>query len=155
MTLFFFDKVILFQSSVSVFSFLFSAPLVTATVSCNLAGPRLRRLTNTKGIIQTYDGYSYRHNIDCRWKLTSNTLLQLQFATFTTYSSADYLTVYDGDSLSAPLIGNFSGNFVPPLITSSTNKLYVRFKTDRTGSRYGFKAHYRGKVPFLKLDIRR
>lgn len=121
---------------------------MTATTSCTQRNP-LVRLTNTKGVIQTYDGTKYRSNVDCRWNLSSNTLLQLHFASFKTYSSADYLTIYDGGSTSAPLIGRFSGSSLPSPIASSSNKLYMQFRSDGSGQDYGFKAFYRGMVHFF------
>ena len=124
---------------------------MTATTSCTERNP-LVRLTNTKGVIQTYDGRDYRPNIDCRWNLSSNTLLQLHFASFKTYSSADYLTVYDGNSPSAPLIGRFSGSSLPSLIASSSNKLYLKFTSDGSNQDYGFKAFYRGMEQFLNIS---
>ena len=124
-----------------------TAPLVAVTFTCS-QGYRnpLVRLSNTRGVIQTYDGTTYRYNQDCRWNLSSNAMLQLQFASFITHSSADYLTVYDGDSPSAPLIGRFSGSSLPAPITSSSNKLYVKFTSDSSGNTYGFKAWYRGMM---------
>ena len=124
---------------------------MTATTSCTERNP-LVRLTNTKGVIQTRDGTLYRSNTDCRWNLSSNTLLQLQFASFRTYSSADYLTIYDGGSSSAPLIGRFSGSSLPSPIVSSSNKLYLQFTSDGSYEDYGFKAFYRGIVLFLNIS---
>ena len=107
------------------------------------------RLTNTKGVIQTNDGFYYENNVDCRWKLSSNTLLQLHFASFRTESSNDYLAIYDGGSPSAPLIGRFSGHSLPSPIATSSNKLYLQFTSDGSTEDFGFKAFYRGMVQFL------
>jgi len=127
---------------------------VTVTSSCSQgSGNPLVRLSNTRGVIQTYDGSHYINNQDCRWNLSSNAMLQLQFARFSTYSSADYLTVYDGDSPSAPLIGRFSGRSLPAPITSSFNKLYVQFKSDGSGTTYGFKAWYRGMMLYITKHL--
>ena len=120
-----------------------------ATTTCNPNGRPLLRLTNTTGVIQTYDGSTYQDNEDCHWNLSSNTMLQLKFATFSTHPSADFVTVYDGNSPSASLIGRYNGSSVPAFITSSTNNLYVQFASDGTGTAFGFKACYRGKVPYL------
>ena len=82
--------------------------------------------------------------MDCEWSLTSNTVIELLFYTFTTESSADYVRVYDGDSTSAPLIGYFSGSSLPAPITSSSTKLYVRFTSDGSVVYAGFAARYQG-----------
>ena len=123
---------------------------MTATTNCTSRNPLLR-LTDTKGVLQTYDGSSYQRNVDCRWNLSSNALLKLQFASFKTHSSADYLTIYDGDSPSALLIGRYSGSSHPPPIGSFSNKLYLQFTSDGSGEDYGFKAFYRGIVLFLNI----
>ena len=123
---------------------------MTVTSSCSQGSRNpLVRLSNTRGVIQTRDGITYQYNQDCRWNLSSNAMLKLQFARFSTYSSADYLTVYDGDSPSAHLIGRFSGRSLPAPITSSSNKLYVQFTSDGSGSTYGFKAWYRGMMLYI------
>ena len=84
--------------------------------------------------------------MDCRWNLTSNAVIELLFHYFATQWRADYVSVYDGDSISAPLVGEFSGSIVPAPITSSSTKLYVRFTSDGSNPLpyKGFAARYRG-----------
>ena len=93
---------------------------------------------------------TYGSNMDCRWNLTSNAVIELLFYDFATESSADYVSVYDGDSTSAPLIGRFSGSSVPPPITSSSTKLYMRFTSDGSLQYRGFNARYRGI--FIRIE---
>ena len=88
--------------------------------------------------------------MDCRWNLNSNAVIELLFYFFTTQSSADYVSVYDGDSTSAPLIGQFSGSSLPAPITSSSTKLYVRFTSDNFLEYGGFSARYRGI--FIRIE---
>jgi len=91
--------------------------------------------------------------MDCRWNITSNAWVELTFDRFDTEYLDDYLTVYDGASLSAPVIGQFNGSKLPlPLISSSTN-LYVRFTTDAAQNKQykGFRANYRGKMRFILM----
>lgn len=70
---------------------------------------------------------------------------------FSTQLDADYLYLYDGGSSASPLIGTFSGTTLPAPITSSSNKLHVRFTTDSSGTARGFRASYRGRV-HLRVD---
>ena len=116
---------------------------MTATSSCsNLL---MRDATKPTGTIySTHRGPTYSSNMDCRWNLTSNAVIELLFYYFTTESSADYVSVYDGGSTSAPLIGQFSGSSLPAPITSSSTKLYVRFTSDGSSQYRGFAARYRG-----------
>ena len=81
-------------------------------------------------------------------------MLELVFLSFNTESSYDVVYVYDGGSPSANLIGRFSGNSIPPLIASSSNKLYVRFTSDSSGTFDGFRARYRGMFSLtVKIDF--
>jgi len=91
--------------------------------------------------------------MDCRWNITSNAWVELTYDRFDMELFDDYQTVYDGASLSAPVIGRFSGSKRPlPLISSSTN-LYVRFTTDAAQNKQykGFRANYRGKMRFILM----
>ena len=116
---------------------------MTATSSCsNLL---VRDASKPSGTIySTHRSPIYSNNMDCRWNLNSNAVIELLFYFFTTQWSADYVSVYDGDSTSAPLIGQFSGSSLPAPITSSSTKLYVRFTSDGSAQYGGFAARYRG-----------
>ena len=117
-----------------------SALYLTATSSCVMV-----QLTNTSGIIRPMQSSFYSNNMDCRWNFSSNAMLELVFFRFNTETSADYVNVYDGGSISSPLIGRFSGSSLPAPITSSSNKLYVRFTSDGSGNQFGgFIALYHG-----------
>ena len=117
---------------------------MTATSSCsNLL---MRDASKPSGTIYSTGSSRsvYSSNMDCRWNLTSNAVIELLFYDFATESSADYASVYDGDSTSAPVIGRFSGSSLPAPITSSSTKLYVRFTSDGSSQYRGFNARYRG-----------
>lgn len=111
--------------------------------------------TSTSGIILSTNNSDYNYNsnsdyyydndMDCQWNLVSTTKLELTFLTFSTQLDADYLYVYDGGSPSSPLIGTFSGTTLPTPITSSSNKLHIRFTSDNSSTSRGFRASYRGK----------
>lgn len=89
--------------------------------------------------------YYYDNDMDCQWNLTSSTKVELTFFMFNTELDTDYLYVYDGGSSSSPLIHSFSGTSLPSPITSSSNKLHVRFTSNASVKRRGFRASYRGK----------
>lgn len=137
-------------------------PLVTVTSTCaNL----LLEQTSTSGIILStnnsdYDynsnsNYYYDNDMDCQWNLTSSTKVELTFYTFNTELDADYLYVYDGGSSSSPMIGSFSGTSLPSPITSSSNKLHVRFTSNTSRRRRGFRASYRGKAYSYDFEQKR
>ena len=128
----------------SLSNIILTAPLVTATSSClNL----LVQATNTGGIIDSnYQSTYYRDNMDCEWNISSNSMLRLVFVRFNTEVSADYLKVYGGGSSSFPMIGRFSGSSIPTPLTSSTNKLYMRFTSNGHSTYSGFRAFYQGII---------
>jgi cubilin len=56
----------------------------------------------------------------------------------------DYLDVYDGPSLTSPLIGRYCGDVVPTdQIRSTSNTMTINFITDFSVTRAGFRAVYR------------
>lgn len=57
--------------------------------------------------------------------------------------SAPSLQIYDGDSVSFPLVGTFCGNVIPAAVASTSNFLTVHFVTDSSVNRRGFNATYR------------
>ena len=108
---------------------------------------------NASGIIWSRtsdDGFSYQSNMNCQWHVVSISISkwELAFYIFSTQLDADFLHVYDGYSSSSPLIANFSGTSLPAPITSSSNKLHLRFKSDSSNQLRGFTAGYRGRVLF-------
>lgn len=129
---------------------------MTVTSSC--AGLSLKQ-TIASGIIfstinsnYSYNSggdYFYVDNMDCQWNLDSNSKVEVTFFNFNTQPNADYLYVYDGDPSSSQMIGKFSGTSLPPPITSSSNKLYLRFTSDSSGQARGFTAGYRGTMHVL------
>ncbi|CAM9531973.1 unnamed protein product [Lampetra fluviatilis] len=54
----------------------------------------------------------------------------------------DFVEVRDGSSESAPLIGKYCSSDIPAPITSSSYSLWLRFKSDHSVSRAGFRALY-------------
>ena len=51
--------------------------------------------------------------------------------------------VHDGGTANSPLLGAFCGRTRPSTLTSTGNVLYVRFRTDGSIQRRGFKATYK------------
>ncbi|HTN47670.1 MAG TPA: M4 family metallopeptidase [Flavipsychrobacter sp.] len=68
---------------------------------------------------------------------------KITFISFNTENTFDYLFVYDGDSLKAPMLGAFTGNSLPNSglpITTTSNKLLLIFQTDNIVNGAGFTA---------------
>ena len=92
--------------------------------------------------------------MNCAWSISANTMLQLEFLRFHLRDSNDYLLVYDGGTSSSPLIAKFNNVSYYPLtplpapVTSSNNKLYVKFVSDASNEAEGILARYQGTVHF-------
>ena len=92
-------------------------------------------------------GTNYESNLDCYWMVSSNARIELSFMIFETESEHDVVQVYDGESSSAPLIGGFNGSSLPSAVKSSSSKLFLRFMTNDSVTKSGFRARFRGMMP--------
>lgn len=57
-------------------------------------------------------------------------------------ASGDYVRVYDGSDVTAPLLGEYTGNQLPNNISSSGNTLLVEFESDGNQEAAGFRLEY-------------
>ncbi|KAI4871253.1 hypothetical protein NFI96_019773 [Prochilodus magdalenae] len=97
----------------------------------------------------THSITNYHHNINCTYHITlrENRIVHLKFNSFHLEASStcvfDYVAVYDGPNTLAPLLGRFCGSAVPPALKSSTNQMFIVFRTDASVSGGGWRATYR------------
>ncbi|XP_059183305.1 cubilin [Centropristis striata] len=91
---------------------------------------------------------NYHHNINCTYHIMvrANRVVDLKFNTFHLEASSscryDYVAVYDGQDTLAPLLGKFCGAVLPPNLRSTTNQLFIVFRTDASVSGVGWRAVY-------------
>lgn len=112
-------------------------------------------LTFMKGSIEDGSGwYNYMNNSNCGWliaphddNLDSIASVKITFHKLKTESANDYVSVYDGNSTSAPLIGSYSGNSVPAVINTSGDKAFVTFTSDGAGQNEGWILDYEAIPP--------
>lgn len=128
-----------------------SAPGWQALISCSSQAPALveyRMSSGIRGVCSgtfTDDGGSAANYFNSQFRTQvfqsrNGERLRFTFQQFSLESCCDYLEVYDGSSISAPLIGRwYSGN--PGVITSSGNTLTFRFSSDGGTSAPGFVAN--------------
>ena len=107
----------------------------------------------------------YPSSAQCSWLIKAPIGFIIRF-TFTIFvlephanCSFDRVEVYDSDKA---LIGKFCGNTIPPVLTSSGNKLLIVFLSDRNRAHEGFAAAYSfldsktacgGKLIFLFISF--
>ncbi|XP_038136532.1 cubilin-like, partial [Cyprinodon tularosa] len=91
---------------------------------------------------------SYPNNVDCSWVISVEvshrvllnfTDLDIEYHTNCTW---DYVEIHDGSSASFPLLSRVCGSSTPQPITSTTNTIYVRFRSDSSRNHRGFSARF-------------
>lgn len=105
-------------------------------------------LSGSSGILYSNKAQRYSNHMNCGWSLLSNNNIMLTFFKFDTERRYDFVNVYDGRSTSSPLIGRYHGTSLPPVVTSSSNQLFITFTSDHIVTKPGFGASYRGKCNF-------
>ena len=91
---------------------------------------------------------NYKSNSNCAWRITvpAGFRVYLVFEDFEleSHSSCNYDSVElrNGFTNTSPLIGKYCGSTTPPAATSQGRNLYIKFKTDGSGTRKGFKARF-------------
>jgi hypothetical protein len=111
--------------------------------------------TGLRGSIEDGSGWaSYQPNSTCSWLIKpqdpeydSIRNIKLTFTKLDTEPGNDIITIYDGDTLTAPLLGSYSGNTLPPSITASGNSLLIVFQTNGNDNRDGWQADYESIIP--------
>ncbi|KAF7648099.1 hypothetical protein LDENG_00162070 [Lucifuga dentata] len=105
--------------------------------------------TDSEGIIISPNWpNNYAHNRQCVYliRIPVGEMVSLNFTHLDLEShsscSFDYVEVRDGSVETDPLIGKYCGNTLPAPIRSSSNLLWIRFKSDSSVSRAGFRAVY-------------
>ncbi|XP_074654134.1 multiple epidermal growth factor-like domains protein 8 [Tubulanus polymorphus] len=107
---------------------------------------------STEGIIS--DGPNkYPESSHCEWLIEApfkDQFITLEFTSFSTECSFDFLFVYDGNSYKSRLLGTFSGNRQPDTLSASSGYMLIFFYSDRNYMLNGFQAMF--KVTDCPLD---
>jgi hypothetical protein len=97
----------------------------------------------------------YLNNTQVSWLIDPQTetdsveKIELRFAHFHTYGVGDKLVIYDGSNELAPVLLEIYGDTLPSTITSSGNKVLVKFTSDGSNTAPGFLLNYYPKFPVL------
>ena len=107
--------------------------------------------TMTNGSVSTCSGTfldpggnaNYPNNANYTYTICSGngTQVNVKFTLFKTQASNDILYVYDGNSVSAPLMGTYSGTLTyPPSLTSNNGCLTFKFVSNASTNNTGWTA---------------
>ncbi|XP_019640486.1 PREDICTED: CUB and sushi domain-containing protein 1-like [Branchiostoma belcheri] len=123
-----------------------SAP--TCTLTACVQGENLALTDSvTEGYIMS-PNYpdNYPSNADCSWTITAPSAIQLDFVTFDVELQQscryDYVRVLDGRGSASPTLGKFCGATLPPTVRTVGNVMTVKFRSDGSTQRTGFRAKY-------------
>lgn len=98
------------------------------------------------GIIHDFGGPTkdYYNDEDYTWTIEPPyaTAINVNFTMFNVEANYDTLWIFDGNSVTAPLIGAYTGTNSPGSFTTSTGAITFRFKSDGATVAPGFNATY-------------
>lgn len=104
-------------------------------------------LFDDNGIINDGSGdNNYANNCVCKWiiKAPENKRIKIDFNYIGTEQNMDYVWIFEGNStLPENILAKFSGNILPPSITSYTNEILVWFLTDDKTTGKGWELKYK------------
>ena len=89
---------------------------------------------------------NYQPDSECTWLINPDnpdiTNIYLEFSKFNTETEYDIVSIYDGNSAGAPLIGTYSGSSIPGSINSEGNSLFITFNTNGINENSGWQLFY-------------
>ena len=96
---------------------------------------------------------SYLSSTTCSWLIqpedTTVTNILLDFAFLNTEPGTDIISIFDGTSAEAELLGMYSGSDIPGEIHSSSNAVYITFHSNDENQHMGWKISFYGySLPF-------
>ncbi len=123
----------------------------TSTGSAYCSGTTTLNTSDSGTLSDGSGANDYCNNQNCNWLIQppQATSVSLLFSTFNVepisqdgFTVYDAVEVYDGTNDSAPLLGRFTGNTVPPPIISTGGSMFVRFYSDLGITKPGWSATY-------------
>lgn len=119
----------------------------------NCEGPKT--LTSLSGSIEdgSSQNYYYENDVNCSWLISPQTnedsvkFIEIDFHYFSTEEEMDVVRLYDGNSESDPLLGEFSGNTIPISLVSTGNEVLVTFSSNSSIREEGWFLTYHAETP--------
>jgi hypothetical protein len=103
-------------------------------------------LTSPNGLFNdgSFPFTNYIENSNCQWLIQppGAVTVDLQFNYFSTEANFDFVSVYQGTSNNGVLLGTFSGNNIPPALTSTTGAMFIEFTSDGLVNATGWEGSY-------------
>lgn len=134
--------------------YLFWSVLLCFATSLSPTVPCMSNFTAPSGTVLSPDyPEGYGNNMNCVWLIQSDpgSRIHLAFNDFDLEAPYDSLTVKDGETNDAVVIGRFSGAESPSHLTSNTNTLRLEFQADHSMSGRGFNITYSSMLFFVSF----
>lgn len=88
------------------------------------------------GYYSNYENCSFLIKANCPGNIVLN------FSSFSTELNYDYITIYDGNNTSAPILGGYWGTGTIPPLTATSGFMLITFYSDGSGTYPGFAASW-------------
>jgi N-acetyl-anhydromuramyl-L-alanine amidase AmpD len=112
--------------------------------------PTIQTITTASGNFYDSGGAGGNYTDDERkiwvFEPTNATSVTLQFSSFNIEANWDYLFLYDGNSIDAPLIGVYTGTSSPGTVTSTGGSITVEFRSDCATVAAGWAVNYTSQI---------
>ncbi len=105
----------------------------------------LETITEASGTINDGSGiYQYDNNTNCKWLIQppGAEKIKLKFTNFSIEEEYDFVSVYDGESTSSSLLGEYTGYNAPDTIYSTGNSILIHFESDNSYTDEGWDASF-------------
>lgn len=112
-------------------------------------------LTQETGSFSDGSGVNnYNENSDCRWLIQPEnaTSIILNFSEFNTEDGYDGVVIYEGNSISSPILGVYTGANLPSQVVANSNSMLVRFISDNINNNQGWTASYIANISPEGID---
>ncbi len=108
-------------------------------------------LSASSGTITDGSGSAnYGNNSNCKWVIApaGATQITLNFTSFNTEATYDFVTVYNGPDDTYPVLATWWGNTLPPTIstTAGVGAMCIKFTSDTSNTLSGWSANYTSVV---------
>ena len=87
----------------------------------------------------------YADDMECAWNITSVGPITIVFKAFATEAGYDFLRIFDGKS--GDVLGSFSGETLPKVLSTNATSLRVVLTSDSSSSSAGFELEAFGLMP--------
>uniref|UniRef100_A0A672REX2 CUB domain-containing protein n=1 Tax=Sinocyclocheilus grahami TaxID=75366 RepID=A0A672REX2_SINGR len=108
-------------------------------ISVHFTAPCGGHFSAPSGVILSpgWPGY-YKDSLNCEWVIEAEPGRSIKITFENIEPNYDFLYIYDGLDSNSPLIGSFQDSKLPERIESSSNTMYLAFRSDGSVSYTGF-----------------